>query len=129
VTHEPELTEPVDLCTPDGAALDPRARGWSRRPLHRANLHGQHGRNKRWDYWAILAGDLVVSTVFANIDYLAFADVWWADLVTGESGGGATVGSGGDGFVLPEIPGTKPLHAKFKLLKKKNQVFIYFFLS
>ncbi len=119
MTHEPELTEPVDLCTPDGAALNPRARGWSRRPLHRANLHGQDGRNKRWDYWAILAGDLVVSAVYANIDYLAFADVWWADLATGDSGGGATGGLGSDGFALPELPGTEPLHARgdgFELL-------------
>ncbi len=111
MTHEPELTRPVDLCTPDGALLNPAARGWSRRPLHRANLRGQHGRNKRWDYWAILAGDVVVSAVYANIDYLAFADVWWADLTTGESGGGAT-GGVGDDFPLPEVPGSTPLHAR-----------------
>jgi hypothetical protein len=118
MTHEPEITEPVDLCTPDGERLNPAARGWSRRPLHRCNLFGpegansQQGRNKRWDYWAVLAGDVVVSAVYANIDYLAFADVWWADLSTGESGGGATGGLGGDGFPLPERPGTEPLHAK-----------------
>src|SRR6478672_6085112 len=63
MTHERELLEPVDLCTPDGSALNPDARGWSRRPLHRANLLGQFGRNKRWDYWAILAGDVVISAV------------------------------------------------------------------
>lgn len=80
--------------------------------MHRANLHGEQGRNKRWDYWAILAGDVVVSAVYANIDYLAFADVWWADLVTGESGGGATGGIGGDGFPLPEVPGREPLYAR-----------------
>jgi len=44
-THEPELTAPVDLC--DGARLNPAARGWSRRPLHRANLSARWGRNKR----------------------------------------------------------------------------------
>ncbi len=58
-THERELTEPVDLCTPDGTSLNPAALGWSRTPLHRANLDGCFGINKRWDYWAILAGDLV----------------------------------------------------------------------
>jgi len=87
MTHERELTEPVDLCTPDGAALSAAARGWSRRPLHRANLQGQWGRNKRWDYWAVLAGDLVVSAVYSDVDYVGLADVWWADLVTGETGG------------------------------------------
>jgi hypothetical protein len=51
-TLEPELTKPVDLCTADGS-LNPAARGWSRRPLHRANLDGRFGLNKRWDYWAI----------------------------------------------------------------------------
>ena len=86
-THERELTDPVDLCTPDGSRLNPDARGWSRRPLHRANLVGQHGRNKRWDYWAVLAGDLVVSAVYADIDHFGLADVWWADLATGQSGG------------------------------------------
>ncbi|HZN13898.1 MAG TPA: DUF2804 family protein, partial [Acidimicrobiales bacterium] len=87
MTHEPELIELVDLCTPDGAQLNAAARGWSRRPLHRANLDGCFGRNKRWDYWAILAGDLVVSAVYSNVDYVGLADVWWADLTTSERGG------------------------------------------
>jgi hypothetical protein len=107
-THERELTEPVDLCTPDGSTLDAAARGWSRRPLHRANLDGSFGRNKRWDYWAVLAGDLVVSAVYSDIDHLGLADVWWADLPTGESGGLGVVGPS-DEFELPERPGTAPL--------------------
>ncbi|GAA3097385.1 DUF2804 family protein [Nonomuraea salmonea] len=49
VTHEREITAAVDLCLPDGR-LDPRAVGWTRRPLHRANLRGW-GRTKRWEYW------------------------------------------------------------------------------
>jgi hypothetical protein len=109
VTHESELTEPVDLCTPDGARLNPSAHGWSRRPLHRANLDGCFGRNKRWDYWAILAGDLVVSAVYSNVDYVGLADVWWADLVAGERGGWGTIVRGAEGFDLPELPGTAPL--------------------
>jgi len=109
MTHERELTEPVDLCTPDGASLNPAARGWSRRPLHRANLLGRPGLNKRWDYWAILAGDLVVSAVYSSIDYLGLADVYWVDLVTGESGGHGIVTPDGDDIDLPEQPGTAPL--------------------
>lgn len=58
-THEIELTEPVSLCLSDGKTLNPRARGWSRQPLHRANMRGVWGRTKRWDYWAILSRDLV----------------------------------------------------------------------
>src|SRR5690242_7371160 len=110
MTHERELFEPVDLCTPDGAVLNPAARGWSRRPLHRANLHGSHGRNKRWDYWAVLAGDLVVSCVYANVDYAGLADVYWVDLSSGEHGGHAIVVGDGEGMSLPEVPASAPLH-------------------
>jgi hypothetical protein len=108
-THERELTEPVDLCTPDGDALAPSARGWSRHPLHRANLLGHHGRNKRWDYWAILAGDLVVSAVYSDVDHLGLADVWWVDLATGTTGGAGVAVRGAEGIDLPERPGTAPL--------------------
>lgn len=112
-TTEPEITEPVDLAGPDGRLLNPDARGWSRRPLHRANLRGRWGRNKRWDYWAILAGDLIVSAVYADIDYLGLAEVWWAELepggTGGRKGGRGIVVPGARGLALPERPGTAPL--------------------
>ena len=110
VTHENELTEPVDLCTPDGSQLNRAALGWSSQPLHRANLHGCFGINKRWDYWAILAGDLVLSSVYADVDHLGLADVWWADMADGSTGGRVVVAVGNDGFDLPDVPGTAPLH-------------------
>ncbi len=109
MTHEPEITEPVDLCVADGTALNPAARGWSRHPLHRANLDGVWGLNKRWDYWAVLADDLVVSCVYSDIDHLGLADVWWANLVTGESGGTAIV-TESEVMHLPERCGTETLH-------------------
>jgi hypothetical protein len=109
VTHENELVDPVDLCTPDGERLNPAALGWSRRPLHRANLGG-FGRNKRWDYWAVLAGDVVVSSVYADVDHLGLADVWWADLPSGRTGGHGIVTVGSEDFDLPERPATAPLH-------------------
>ena len=115
-THERELTEPADLCRPDGIRLNPAARGWSRRPLHRANLHGRWGRTKRWDYWAILADDLVVSSVYADVDYIGLADVWWADLPTGGTGGrGITVPLARD-LDLPDWPGTAPLRIRRRAL-------------
>jgi hypothetical protein len=43
-THEREITEPVDLATSDGSALNPEAMGWSRTPMHRGNLRGRWGR-------------------------------------------------------------------------------------
>jgi len=109
-THEHEITEPVDLCTADGTALNPTACGWSRMPLHRANLDGRHGENKRWDYWAVLAGDLIISTVYADVDVVGIADVWWVDLRTGTTGGAGMFAPGGQ-LHLPERPGTAPLHA------------------
>ena len=108
MTHEPELTSPVDLCTPDGSRLNPAARGWSRRPLHRANLDGCPGRNKRWDYWAILAGDVVVSALYADVDRFGIADVYWADLVTGATGGRGIVAAAGL-LTLPARPASAPL--------------------
>ena len=107
-THERELTEPVDLVGPDGR-LNPAARGWSRTPLHRCNLSGRFGRNKRWDYWGILAGDLLISSTYSNVDYVGIVDVWWTDLASGRVGGrGATVPLPRH-LHLPEHPGTAPL--------------------
>jgi hypothetical protein len=113
-THERELTDPVELATPDGRRLNPEARGWSRRPLHRANLRGVWGRTKRWDYWAVLAGDLVVSCVYADVDYLGLADVWWVDLPTGRTGGHAVAIPLARGIELPDRPGTAPLRVRHK---------------
>jgi hypothetical protein len=108
-THERELTEPVDLALANGRSLNPLAKGWSRRPLHRAHLPGGWGRTKRWDYWAILAGDLVVSSVYADVDYIGLADVWWVDLVTGQTGGRGIVAPLARGISLPDVPATAPL--------------------
>jgi len=115
-THEPEITEPVDLCLPGGKRLNPAARGWSRTPLHTGNLRGVWGRTKRWDYWAILAGDWAISVTYADVDYLGIADVWWCDLRTGATGGRAANVAGARGIALPERPGTAPLrYASSKL--------------
>src|SRR5690348_3238871 len=109
-THEHEIRQRVDLCTPGGGQLNPAARGWSRRPLHRANLEGGGaGRNKRWDYWAIVAGDVVVSSVYSDIDVLGLADVYWSDLVTGASGGRAVVTPPDGTITLPDVPALAPL--------------------
>src|SRR4051794_3888784 len=107
-TPEREITTPVDLCAPDGR-LRPDARGWSRRPLHTCNLRGRFGRNKRWDYWGILAGDVLISSTFSNVDYLGIVDVWWADLATGRVGGRAATVPFPRGIRLPDRPGTEPL--------------------
>lgn len=102
-THEREITEPVDLCTPDGRRLAPAARGWSRRPLHRANLAGRWGRNKRWDYWAVQSEDLVLTLTFADIDYLGLVSVEWIDLRTHRRGGRVVPSPLARGIEVPEL--------------------------
>jgi hypothetical protein len=109
LTHELELTEPVQLCAPDGRRLDPRAKGWSRTPLLTANLRGGWPRTKRWDYWAVLAGDLVVSTTYADVDYLGLATTWWCDLPSGDTGGADVAVPLARGLQLPDRPGSEPL--------------------
>ena len=114
---ERELTEPVELCAPDGRTLSPTAVGWSRHPLHRAGLRGGWGRTKRWDYWAVLAGDLVVSLTYADVDYLGIASVWWADLATGEQGGRDVAVPLARGLDLPDVPGSTPLRFRSRHLR------------
>lgn len=111
-THEPEITEPVDLCLPDGIHLNPVASGWSRTPLHTANLRGKRLRTKKWDYWAVLADDLLLSVTYANVGYLGMADVWWCEPPTGRTGGRADNRPGARGLALPDRPGTEPLRAR-----------------
>lgn len=63
-----ELTEPVDLCLPDGT-LNPAAVGWSRRPLHRANLRGW-GRTKRWEYWCVTTPTHLIALTVSDLDFM-----------------------------------------------------------
>ncbi|MEU3073869.1 DUF2804 domain-containing protein [Streptomyces laurentii] len=73
-THEREITAPVDLCLPDGR-LNPSAAGWSRTPLHRANLRGW-GRNKRWEYWCVTTPTHLVALTVSDLDFLTLDTVY-----------------------------------------------------
>jgi hypothetical protein len=80
---EREITEPVDLCLPDGR-LNPAAVGWTRRPLHRANLRGW-GRNKRFEYWCVTSPDLVAAINISHSDYRVTLASFFLDLKTMET--------------------------------------------
>ena len=108
-TAEPEIIQPVLLCDDDGQTLRREARGWSRTPLHTANLRGGWGRTKRWDYWCILSESLAVAVTYADVDYLGLATVWWVDLETGATGGHDAAVPFSGGITLPDRPGTEPL--------------------
>ncbi len=82
VYAEREITEPRDLCDARGR-LNPDAVGWSRTPLVRANLSGHWPRKKRWVFWNWIAPDFVLSVTVADIDYVAFCEVAFADFRTG----------------------------------------------
>ncbi|MFF5077195.1 DUF2804 domain-containing protein [Actinoplanes sp. NPDC000266] len=79
--EERELTAEVDLCRPDGR-LNPEAVGWTRRPLHRANLRGW-GRGKRWEYWGIVTPSHIVGVVVSSLDYAGVHGLYVLDRVSG----------------------------------------------
>jgi len=100
MTVEREITSPVDLCDAKGR-LNPAARGWSRTPQLRANLRGRWGRKKQWDYWAVITDELVISFVYADIDYAGLANVWIMEHATGDQTTAGMLQPFGRGLSLP----------------------------
>lgn len=78
-----EITEPVELCLPDGR-LNPAAVGRTRTPLHRTELRGW-GRTKRWEYWGIMTPDWFMGLTIASLDYAAVPSIYLVDRASGES--------------------------------------------
>ena len=56
-----------------------------------------------------LAGDLALAVTYADVDYLGLANVWWADLATGATGGRDATIPLARGIALPDRPGSAPL--------------------
>ncbi len=75
---ERELTGPVELCTADGQ-FNEEATGWSRTPLHTANLSRRYPRKKRWEYWCVTSSTHLFSATIAHLDYAAQAIVYVMD--------------------------------------------------
>ena len=98
---EREYTEPVDECDARGR-LNPAARGWSRHPLLRANLHGRPGRKKRWDYWNVNSPDVVVGMVYADVDYAGLANVWVMEHASAREATAGVLVPFARGFRMPE---------------------------
>ena len=113
-THEHEITSRVALTAANQRTLNPDARGWSRQPYHDTVMNRPWGRRKRWDYWSIQSGDLLVSGVVANVDYLSTSDIWWHDLSTGREGGREVTKIAGKGFDLPSRFGSRPVRVEAK---------------
>lgn len=98
--HNPELTQVVDLCLPDGT-LNPAARGHSRRPLHRPNLRGW-GRTKRWEYWGLCTPTHVIGLTVSNLDYLALHECFVLDRASGVERSQPMIAPLGLGTTLPD---------------------------
>ncbi|HTJ37787.1 MAG TPA: DUF2804 domain-containing protein [Dactylosporangium sp.] len=110
MTHEKEIVQPVDLCRPDGR-LNPAAVGWSRRPLHRANLRGW-GRAKRWEYWGIVTPTHIVGLVASSLDYAGVHGVYVLDRATGDELNHDAVVPFARGAELPALSGTGRVAAR-----------------
>lgn len=102
-TTEREITEEVDLCTHRGR-LNPDAVGWTRRPLHRANLRGW-GRTKRWEYWGIVTPDHIIGVVLTSLDYAGLHGIYLLDRRNGTEIVKDVVTPLGRGVYLPERSG------------------------
>lgn len=104
---EREITTPVDLCLP-GGRLNPDAVGWTRRPLHRANLRGW-GRAKRWEYWGVVTPRLCLGVVASSLDYAGVCSVWVLDRETGQTWSHDEVPALARGVALPPGVGGRTL--------------------
>jgi hypothetical protein len=80
-TREPEITNPVMLCTAKGR-LRRKSVGWSRQPLHTCNISGHWLRRKKWNYWAITSDKYLFSVTLGNLDYLGIVFVYFLDFET-----------------------------------------------
>jgi hypothetical protein len=98
-----EITARVDLCTPDGR-LNPAAVGWTRRPLHTANLRGW-GRTKRWEYWGVLTPQAFVGLTISSLDYAGVHSLYVLDRRSGSETARGTVEPLARSTVLPDRSG------------------------
>lgn len=116
--NEPEITAPVPLTGPDGE-LNPAALGWSRVPLHDTSGigRGRWGRNKRWEYWAVMTPTHILAVTVSCIDYLSLHSVWVFDRATQESVETTVLSPGGRSATLPPSLGEGPARARTRTLE------------
>ena len=111
---EREITDPVSLVLPTGR-LNPAAVGWSRQPLHDTSGVGTltgWGRNKRWEYWAVVSPTHLLALTVASIDFAAVSEVWVYERATGRTVGHSAIRPFGAGVQLPATLGEGPASAR-----------------
>ncbi|MDZ4044478.1 MAG: DUF2804 domain-containing protein [Rhodoglobus sp.] len=100
---EHEIVAPVSLTLPSGR-LNPAAVGFTRRPIHDTSgvaTRTGWGRNKRWEYWAVVSPTHLLAVTVASIDFAAVSEVWVFDRSTGREVGRSAIRPFGAGVVLP----------------------------
>ena len=106
--REPELRDPVDLCTPSGT-LDPAAVGWSRRPLHRCALPAGWPRRKRWEFWGLLTDTHLLRITYGATDYVGTLVVSFLDYEEGKRVEHASLVPFAWGMPFPDVVGGAPI--------------------
>ncbi|KAA1424623.1 DUF2804 domain-containing protein [Mumia zhuanghuii] len=101
---EREITSDVALCLPNGR-LNPEAVGWTRQPLHQANLRGW-GRTKRWEYWGVVSPTHVVGIQVSSLDYAAVHGLYVLDRASGEEWRTDAISPLGRGVAFPDRAGS-----------------------
>ncbi|AQP47880.1 hypothetical protein BW730_10635 [Tessaracoccus aquimaris] len=117
---ECEITSPVSLTLPDGR-LNPASTGWTRTPLIRTDGIGRGrlgaGRNKRWEYWAVMTPSHVIALVTSDIDYAAVHGIWVLDRATGQAVAHDAIGVLGGSVDLPGTLGEGPVRTSTRAVK------------
>lgn len=121
----PEITTPVALLDERGR-LRREAVGWTRTPLHDTSGVARRtgwrppvawGRNKRWEYWAVLTPTHVVAMVVADIDYAAVHGIYCLDRRTGEQIAHDAIGLLGGSARLPGSLGAGPVRGRTRAVR------------
>ncbi|MEG3616685.1 DUF2804 domain-containing protein [Isoptericola haloaureus] len=112
---EDEITRTVALCRPDGS-LNPGAVGWTRTPLHDTSGIGRglrgRGRDKRWEYWALVTPTHVVGVTTSALDYAALHEVYVLDRATGGELDEVVIAPLNRSASLPASLGTGPVRSR-----------------
>ncbi|MGX1694420.1 DUF2804 domain-containing protein [Microbacterium keratanolyticum] len=114
---EREITERVSLTLPDGR-FNPDAQGWTRTPLHDTSGIGRRrwGRNKRWEYWNVMAPTHIVALTVSHVDYMSLHSVWVFDRATSAAIEVTDILPLGRSATLPASLGDGPARARTRRL-------------
>lgn len=101
LTPPRELTEKAPLVDPKGA-LNPAARGWSKRQLLDTALPGPFLRRKRWDFVCVSHPEFLFGAALSNADYAGLCFAWMLELPSGRFSDRERIAPLAIGITLPD---------------------------